>query len=247
MQLRQRPCCKPLWVDRLGNLPDVPRNLRVASQIVDELGVHNTEIPLADRAESRLRRRPCFLRAFIPRQQCLKVRASKLATSVDNQNLRKSAKAANAFAQDHHARTVARWIEGEIERQGSARERIGQQRQPGAAEHLAGTSDTLHIQLCMVHVGYLEWAIAVTWRLEVEVPIKGIQLITGAPALPFQCLIVSRPLPHPNTESLVARCGDCLSLAGKLQLYPGGILCLLFQCLVVPFDEFLHQTTRRFR
>jgi hypothetical protein len=43
MQVCQRPCCESFRVHSLGDLPDITRNLRVAFQVVNELGVRRSE------------------------------------------------------------------------------------------------------------------------------------------------------------------------------------------------------------
>ena len=43
MQLRQRPRGKALWVYGLRHLPNVAHDLRVASQVVDELCIRDAE------------------------------------------------------------------------------------------------------------------------------------------------------------------------------------------------------------
>src|SRR6266852_7631062 len=98
----------------------------------------------------------------------------------------------------------------------------------------------------MVDVGDFKWPIAVPWRFQVQVPIEGFHLIACTPALPLQCLIESRSLPHRKAESLIARSGCLLGFTGKLQLYPGRILRFLFQRLVISLDAFPHKATRRF-
>ena len=42
MQVWQRPCRECLRVHRLGDLPDITRDLRIAFQVVNELGVRRS-------------------------------------------------------------------------------------------------------------------------------------------------------------------------------------------------------------
>jgi len=53
-------------VDGLRDLPDLPHDLGVAEQVVDELGVSGAEESLADRAKPGLGRRARLLHALVP-------------------------------------------------------------------------------------------------------------------------------------------------------------------------------------
>ena len=124
MQLRQRPYGESFWVHRLRDLPDITRDLCIASQVVNELRVRGSKQSFTRRSESWLSRGSCLFRALIPGQQRFKIRALKLPSSVDNQNLRKPAESPDAFPQGHHAGPVTRWIERQIERERPARKSI---------------------------------------------------------------------------------------------------------------------------
>ena len=137
MQLRQGPYRKPFRIHGLGDLADVPHDLGIALEIVNELRVRRAKQPFARGTEPRFSRRPSLLRAFIAGQQRFKIRAFELAPSVDYEDLRKPAESPDTFAQGHHAGTVARWIERQMECERAAGERVSEQCQPWPSQHVA--------------------------------------------------------------------------------------------------------------
>src|SRR5271166_1886855 len=183
MQLCQRPCCQAFRIHGLGDLPNIASDLGVPPQIVDELGVGGSEQPLANRPKSCLGWRPGLLHAFIPRQQCFEVRALKLPSSVDHQDLRKPTKSSHALPQGHHAGSVTRCIECQVKSQGPPRECVCGNRHPWPTENLTGTSDRLDVQFGVVNMDNLKGAITVPRCLLVQLPIKRLQLVAGPPTL----------------------------------------------------------------
>ena len=227
MQVWQRPCRECLRVHRLGDLPDITRDLRIAFQVVNELGVRRSKQPFARRSEPRLGRRSCLLCAFVPRQQRLEISALKLAAPVYNQNLRKSSESTDAFPQGHHAGSIARRIERQVEGKRPARECVGEQRQPWPSQPMARAGYTLNVQLSVIDMRNLQWPVAVSRGLEVEVPVKRRYLIAGSAALALQRLIEDGSFRYGKTKGLVAwnRLGSCF--ANPFQPDPRRILRFL--------------------
>src|SRR5438093_4718411 len=100
MQFRKRPGGKFARINGFRYLPDVPCDLRVALQIVDESGVCCSEKALAARSEPRFRWRPGFLDAFVSCQQGLEVRTLEFRAAVDQDDLGEPSVPAHALRQD---------------------------------------------------------------------------------------------------------------------------------------------------
>ena len=69
---------------------------------------------------------------------------------------------------------------------------------------MARAGDTLHVQLGMINMSDFKRPIAMSWRLEVQVPMKRRHLVTSSSALPLQRLIERGSLLDGETEGLVA-------------------------------------------
>src|SRR5262245_1546238 len=128
-----------LGIDGLGDLPHLRGKLRIASQIMNELGVGRAEEPFTDGPKPGLGWWPRLLRALEAREQRVEIQAVELLAAIDDKALRKTAMAADALPQDHHAGTVAGRIKREKERQQPAGEGIGQEGIPGTPQVLART------------------------------------------------------------------------------------------------------------
>ena len=166
-----------LRIYTLRDLADVSHDLGIALEVVEKLGVRGAKQSLANRAEPRLGGWATLLGAFVPRQKRLEVDALKFLTSVHDKNLRQARMTANTFAQNHHARTIAGWIECEIKREDAPTERVGEQGQPGTSKRLCSSrAHSLNIQFRVVDMDDLEGAISVPWRLQFELPIERLQL-----------------------------------------------------------------------
>src|SRR6266851_1761378 len=95
----------------LCDLSDVAHDLSVAPQIVNKLGVCGAEEPFTDGAKPGLCGWSRFLGAFISGQECFEICALELAAAINDDGLRQTAMASNTVAQNHHARSVARFVE----------------------------------------------------------------------------------------------------------------------------------------
>jgi hypothetical protein len=65
IKFAKRPGRLPFRIYRLGYLPNIARNLCIAAEIVNKLGVGGSEETLTDGTESGFCRRPGFLDAFV--------------------------------------------------------------------------------------------------------------------------------------------------------------------------------------
>src|SRR5438445_5476888 len=106
MQFRKRPGGEFARINGFRHLADVPCDLCVPLQIVNESGVCGSEEALATRSKPRFRRRPGFLDAFVSCQQSLEVRTLEFRAAVDYDNLGEPSIPAHALPQDHHAPAV---------------------------------------------------------------------------------------------------------------------------------------------
>lgn len=88
MKLFKWPDRLSFGIHRLGHLPRPNRKLRVALQIVDELGIGCSEEPFANRAETGFRGGPDLLGRFISCEECLKVGALELTPAIHYYDLR---------------------------------------------------------------------------------------------------------------------------------------------------------------
>ena len=86
-QCDQSPHGVLLGADRLRYLPHVTRDLRVAAQIMDELGVRRAEQSFTDRPKACLRRWTRFLGHFIASQQSFEIGALELRATINHKNL----------------------------------------------------------------------------------------------------------------------------------------------------------------
>ena len=162
MQFRQRPRGESAWINGFRHLSDVPCDLRVPLQVVDESGVCGSEEALATRSESCLRRRPRFLDAFVSGQQGLEIRALEFRATVYHHDLGEPRVPTHALPQDYHAGPIAGRIESETQRKTPPGERVREQRHPRAAQHAASVrTDEFHVQLGVINVTNLEWPVAV--------------------------------------------------------------------------------------
>src|SRR5713226_8096294 len=133
VQELQRPHGVFLGINTGGHLAHVLRELGVSRKTVDELGAGSKK-PFAHRSKAWLSGWPSFLGAFVAREQRLEVDAFELVAAVNNQDLRKTPMAANAFPQDHHARSIGWRIETQVEAEHTPRKCAEENRRPRTAE-----------------------------------------------------------------------------------------------------------------
>src|SRR5207247_9750917 len=106
IQSSERPLGVVLGIDGFGDLTHMRGELRIASQIMNELGVGRAEEPFTDGPKPGLAWWPSLLRALEAREQRVEIQAVELLAAIDDEALGKAAVAADALPQDHHARTV---------------------------------------------------------------------------------------------------------------------------------------------
>jgi|SRR5271157_1295716 len=93
------------------DLPDVTHNLGVSLQIVYELGIAGAKKAFDDRTKPSFGSGASLLDAFIASQQRFEIDAAKFGAAVDHENLRNSGMTGDTFPNNHHASTIAGWIE----------------------------------------------------------------------------------------------------------------------------------------
>src|ERR1017187_458595 len=133
VQKLQRPHSVFLGINTGGHLADVLGDVGVSRETVDELGA-GSKTPFAHGTKAWLSGWPSFLDAFVAREQRLEVDAFELLSAVDDHDLRKTPMAANAFPQDHHARSIRWGIEAQEEGQHASRKCVEENRQPRTAQ-----------------------------------------------------------------------------------------------------------------
>jgi transposase InsO family protein len=230
--------------------PAKPRFGSVCERLFGTFVVDNksAENALANGPEPWLRRWSYLFGALVIGQQCLEISAFELFPSINHHDLWKSLVSAHALTQDHHARTITGWIEGEIDRRHSPAVSVDQQGHPRAAQYPPrARTDDLHIQFGMVDMADFERPVSVPRCLQLKFEIKRLQTVSAAAALPFQPLTIRVSPTGGNRKSLIT--GRCypLSLAGKLQLDPGRVKCLLLRRLIILFERFRHFVSRSLR
>src|SRR5271157_375349 len=110
-QFRQRQHRLLFRIDAPCNLPDVTHNLGVSLQIVYELGIAGAKKAFDDRTKPSFGSGASLLDAFIASQQRFEIDAAKFGAAVDHENLRNSGMTGDTFPNNHHASTIAGWIE----------------------------------------------------------------------------------------------------------------------------------------
>ena len=184
IKLRERPSRVSLRIHGFGDLPDVSHNLCVSPQVVHELGVTHLENALANGPEPWLRRRSNLFGALVIGQQRLEIRTFEFFPSVNHHDLRKPLVSAHALTQDHHARTITWWVEGEIDRRHAPAVGVDEQRQPRAAQYPPrARTDDLHIQFGVVDMANFERPVPVPRRLQLKFEIKRFQGVSTAATL----------------------------------------------------------------
>src|SRR5439155_8778595 len=237
MQFREMPERLALGIDRLGHLADITRDLGIAFEVVDELGVSRAEEPLDHRSEPRFCWWAGLLGAFVPRQQSFEEDATEFSSPVDNEHLGQVRVAAYAFPQDHHTRAVTGGIEGQVHSKHTAAKGIRDQRQPRSSQCVASAgTDELHIELGVVDMPDFKGTIAVTWCLPVELPVRRFVLVGGPPPQSLQYLPKPVTLPAGRTKRRVTRCADATVVAFPLQHCPASEPGLVLQRLVIILD-----------
>ncbi len=202
LEFLERPDGLALRINALGDLSCMASDLSVAAKIMDELRVGGSKQSLADRTEAGLGRWPCFLGALIPRQQRFKIGAAELWATIDNNNLRQTVVAVDAFPQNHHAGPVAGCVEGEIKGQKSAGECVGHDGKPRPAQNPPRQrANQLNIQLRVIDVPDLEWTDAVARGRLFQFPIERLLFISGAATAPLQHLLKTRSFPNCATRA----------------------------------------------
>src|SRR5918996_1073310 len=92
-----------------------------------------------------------------------------------------------AFAENHHARSIAGWIKCEMERKDPARECVRQERNPRTAQEASGLrTNGPYVGLCVIDVTDFERPVSVPGRSLFQLPVEGLILIRRAGALTFQ-------------------------------------------------------------
>ena len=102
-----------LWIHGTRGNSHIFHDLCVPSQKRNKLRTGCSKQSLANRSEAGLGRRPALLRTLIARQKCLEIDALEFLPSIDHKYPWQSLMAPNAFAKNHHARSIARRIERE--------------------------------------------------------------------------------------------------------------------------------------
>src|SRR6266496_757546 len=83
--------------------------------MVDERGVHRTKQSLQRRSKTWLRRWTLMFAHSIQGQQLLKVDAPEFGTPIHGNGRREPTVTLDTQAHHHHARTVGRWVKGQVE------------------------------------------------------------------------------------------------------------------------------------
>src|SRR5258708_15881714 len=237
MQFRKRPGREFARIHGFRHLADVPCDLRVPLQIVNEPGICGSEETLATRSKPRFRRRPRFLDAFVSCQQSLEVCALEFRAAVDHDNLGEPSIPPHALPQDHHARAVAGRVKGETQRKTPPGKGVSEQRHPRTAQDAASVrTDEFHVQLGMIDVTNFEWPVAVAGSCWIECPIEGFVRVGCPPALAFQDAFKYWTAPCRQTECGVGRGRDSFFLTRMQQVSPCDELRLLLERFVILLD-----------
>ena len=111
---------------------------------------------------------------------------SNSAAAINDDSLRQTALASNTITQNHHARSVAGFVECEIKGKTAARKGIRENRHPRPPERTAclGAND-FNVQLRVIDVSDLEGAVPVARRSPFQLEVEGCMRIGGASALPL--------------------------------------------------------------
>lgn len=114
--------------------------------------------------------------------------------------------AANAFPQEHHARSIGWRVEAHDEGQHASGKCVEENRQPRTAEvpARAGAND-LHIQLGMVDMTDLKGPLTMPRRGQVQFQVGRCELICRPAATPFEHEIALKPAVDGGRKGLVAR------------------------------------------
>src|SRR2546427_7387834 len=205
IQSSERPLGVALGIDGFGDLTHLRGELRIASQIMNELGVGRAEEPFTDGPKSGLAWWPSLLRALEAREQRVEIQAFELLAAIDDEALRKAAVAADALPQDHHAGTVAGRIKRQKERQEPAGAGIGHEGIPGTPQVLARTrAHQFDVELRMIDVTNVPRTVAVPRRLPLQYQIALLMLVGSPRPLPAERLLILRPAGDRPREGFIA-------------------------------------------
>src|SRR6266705_1255518 len=195
IQSSERPLGVALGIDGFGDLTHLRGELRIASQIMNELGVGRAEEPFTDGPKPGLAWWPSLLRALEAREQRIEIQAVELLAAIDDEALGKAAVAADALPQDHHAGTVAGRIKCQKERQQPAGEGIGHEGIPGTPRVLARPrAHEFDVEFGMIDVRNVPRTVAVPRRMPLQCQIAGLVLVGSPRYLSAERLLILRPV-----------------------------------------------------
>lgn len=120
-----------------------------------------------------------------------------------------------ALPQNHHARTVAGFIKGDVHRQSPAGKGVCKKCHPRAAQNTTRLrTDDLHVQLRMINVADFKRPIPVTQRGPAQRPTEWLMHV-GGPA-PLSCYsalklgsLFHRLAEQPNRRTSISACVSC--------------------------------------
>ena len=95
---------------------------------MNELSVRGAEEPLANGAKPGFGGRPRLFDALIFGQERLEIRAPEFGAAIDDYDLREPVVTHDAISHNHHAGSVTRLIEGQVERKAPPGKRVGEDR-----------------------------------------------------------------------------------------------------------------------
>src|SRR5271157_210437 len=238
----KRPHSMVLGIHRGGDGADFFGDLGVARQVVDQLRVGSAKDALTDRAEASLGGRPGLFGAFIAREQCFEVHALEFLAAIHYENLWKTTVAVHTFSENHHARAVARRIEGQHDCEQAARKGVGQEREPGATEvTCCARTPQFNVEFGVIDVANVKGTIAVPGRSEFEFPVRRLEFVSGPASLSLEYLFTRRPPIHFLAEGFVTGRWRAVRLAGPHQRPIHMQSSLLLERFVIILDELRHE------
>src|SRR2546421_12398440 len=109
IQISQRPNRLLSWSNGFRHLSNLLHDLGIAKEVVHKLGIGCPKQALNHRAIAGFGPRTSLLLAPVVGDQRLKVGATKIWPTIDDDGLWQTPIAADTLAQGHHTRTVTRW------------------------------------------------------------------------------------------------------------------------------------------
>jgi hypothetical protein len=140
---------------------------------MNELSVRGAEEPLANGAKPGFGGRPRLFDALIFGQERLEIRAPEFGAAIDDYDLREPVVTHDAISHNHHAGSVTRLIEGQVERKAPPGKRVGEDRHPWTAKWATSLrANDLYVQLRVIDVANLKGTISVARRFQFQLVIE---------------------------------------------------------------------------